>query len=127
MYRISEYTFDIDFLQNHNSADEDSMGVYVYHGTPYSTASNWPGSTAEDWNRCQALLDTICGQHRGTGLACMACPEANREAVVRVCGNFTDADNQHQGFSVHFFCGIGWPGVFSLTHARWYYKIRDCN
>lgn len=29
--------------------------------------------------------------------------------LVRYCGNFSDGDNR-QGWGVHFYCGIGWPG-----------------
>ena len=117
LYRLSEYTFDVDFLENHNSADRTSMGVYIYHGTPFSTQAVWPNSTAEDWYNCQDFLEEKCGQYRGTGLKCMACPEAHREEVVKHCGNFTGADDQHQGFSVHFFCGIGWPESIILNSS----------
>lgn len=125
LYRISEYTFDIDFLQNHNSADLESMGIYVYHGTPFATWSNWPGSTAQDWDRCQAYLEDVCGDVKGTGLSCMKCPDAHRDDVVKVCGNFTDNDNEHEGFSVHFFCGIGWPESVILNSSITEYCVEN--
>lgn len=45
-YRISEYTFEADFLANHDAASIEAMGAYIMHGTPLTTATHWPGSTA---------------------------------------------------------------------------------
>ena len=47
MFRLSEYTFETDFLPNHNSADRVAMGAYIANGTPLATDTHWPGSTAQ--------------------------------------------------------------------------------
>ena len=41
----------------------------------------------------------------------MHCMDTHREAVVKSCGNYTDANDYHGvgGWAVHYFCGIGWP------------------
>lgn len=37
-YRISEYTFDVDFLQNHDTGTKESIAIYVQNGGGYSEA-----------------------------------------------------------------------------------------
>ena len=39
----------------------------------------------------------------------MGCADKNRAAIDLACGNYSDGDNT-QGWGVHFYCGIGWPG-----------------
>lgn len=63
-----------------------------------------------DWDSCEEALTQICPGVRGHGFnGCLDCVDANRPAVVKACGNFTDEDKMHPGFPVHYYCGIGWP------------------
>ena len=39
---------------------------------------------------------------------CVTCVRARAAGVDAACGNFTDADSSHEGWGVHFYCGIGW-------------------
>jgi len=36
LYRISEYTFDVDFLDNHDTGTYESIPLYVQNGGGYS-------------------------------------------------------------------------------------------
>eukprot|EP00055_Hartaetosiga_balthica_P008681 m.33085 g.33085 ORF g.33085 m.33085 type:complete len:628 (+) comp6430_c0_seq2:130-2013(+) len=109
VYRISEYTFDLDFLENHNSADIEAMGPYLMHGTPVTTSSVWPNSTAEMWNHCQETMMEKCGSYRGQAFDCLTCAYIHSNEIIPVCGNFSFHDNPNEGFNIHFFCGTGWP------------------
>ena len=51
VYRISEYQFLPDFLDNHDSADADAIPVYIMDHNPITTASISP-----HWDQCAAAL-----------------------------------------------------------------------
>ncbi|EGD75730.1 hypothetical protein PTSG_07846 [Salpingoeca rosetta] len=122
LFRISEYTLDLDFLENHNSATPDALAAYLSHGTPLNTSTFWPNSTAHDWDMCQSTLSRVCGHVRGRAFDCMACATNYHDDIARVCGgNFTSRDDPFEGFAVHFFCGIGWPEslVMNSTIAQY--------
>jgi hypothetical protein len=58
---------------------------------------------------CLAALGSVCLAERGDSFACMSCADSHRDELLAPCGNFSDGDSR-QGWGVHFFCGIGWPG-----------------
>ena len=60
-------------------------------------------------DECLARLGSVCEADRAESFTCMACADSNRAAVTAACGNFSDGDD-HNGWAVHYFCGIGWPG-----------------
>jgi hypothetical protein len=114
-YRISEYAMDVDFLENHNSATIDAMPLYLMTCSPEGNCQPWNKTqftpTDAAWDQCHTQLQSLCGDTRGTGFnGCVECVDGHRDAVVAgPCGNYTDADKEHPGFPVHYFCGIGWP------------------
>jgi len=109
-YRISEYTFDVDFLENHDAASKEAMPLYYQNGGAINeTEIETTGGGNWTFDECLAELSSLCGVHRGTSFECMACADANRPAVTSKCGTFSDGDD-HEGWAVHFYCGIGWPG-----------------
>ena len=38
----------------------------------------------------------------------MECVDGHHDEVVAACGNYTDADKEHPGFPIHYYCGVGW-------------------
>ena len=49
------------------------------------------------------------GPVRGVGFnGCMECVDGHHDEVVAACGNYTDADKEHPGFPIHYYCGVGW-------------------
>jgi len=61
------------------------------------------------FDNCLVELANHCGSSRGTSFECMACADAHRDEVTAACGHFSDGDDK-EGWAVHFYCGIGWPG-----------------
>ena len=118
-WRASEYTFDVDFLQNHDAADARTLPIYLqYSGaineSCYSGDPTHPGSVQCNSNgpACIEKLSTLCAAERGNGFACMACADAHRAEIAAMCGNITNMDDvQDTGlWGEHWFCGTGWPG-----------------
>jgi hypothetical protein len=114
-YRIAEFVFEPDFLQNHDTANKIGLPTYIQNGgakneTTAMAGSN-PGGKDHDFNDCQAALLEICPHSKGASFDCMHCMDANRDAVVQKCGNYTDQNSVHVygGWAVHYYCGIGWP------------------
>lgn len=112
-YRISEYNFDVDFLENHDGCgDRRAMAAYVQNGGAMneSAIERYEGGS---WSMdaCLGALEHVCPAERGNSFECMACADRHRAALSHadVCGNFSDGDD-HLGWGVHFYCGIGWPG-----------------
>lgn len=63
-----------------------------------------------EWDECEAALAETCPGVRGTGFnGCVECVDAHHAQVVAACGNYTDADKEHPGYPVHYYCGVGWP------------------
>jgi hypothetical protein len=104
-YRISEYQFTPDFLDNHDSASVDAIPVYIMDHNPITT-----GSISPDWGRCARQLPGILGpEQHGAGLSCLRFADKQKRAeVTAACGNFSTADN-NVGWDVHWYCGTGWP------------------
>ena len=65
-YRISEYTMDVDFLQNHGAASKGAMPVYAQNGG----AMNETEIAQIDGVRC-ALAAAL--EHLGAPVACTGC------------------------------------------------------
>lgn len=113
-YRISEYAMDVDFLENHNSATAKAMPLYLMTCSDTGNCQPWNKTqfvkTDEDWDECESLLAELCPEVRGTGFnGCVECVDSHRDRVVATCGNYTDADMEHPGFPIHYYCGVGWP------------------
>ena len=114
VYRVSEYAFDVDFLENHDAASVDAMPLYLMTCDPSGDCSPWSTSDLTDrWGSCQAALgtDDICAEERGNGFDCMACMEEHADAVTDACGEWTmeDSLSGEGSFGVHWYCGVGWP------------------
>lgn len=114
MHRISEYAEDVDFLENHDSASPEAMPLYLMTCSPEGNCQPWNKTqftkTDAEWDSCEVALANICPGHRGTGFnGCVECIDAHHDAVVAACGNYTDADKEHPGYPVHYYCGVGWP------------------
>ena len=110
-YRASEYSFDVDFLQNHDAASFAAMPVYLQNGGAINETALERSGGGAPWSMdgCLSALDALCGEERGESFTCMACADRHRADVTHACGNFSDGDDHH-GWGVHYFCGIGWPG-----------------
>lgn len=55
----------------------------------------------------------------------MSCAQLNAAQIVPVCGNFTYQDDPLGGFSVHFYCGVGWPSSVVMNSSIAEYCIAD--
>ena len=111
-YRISEYTFDVDFLQNHDTGTSESIAIYVQNGGGYSEADGAKKAGGNHtMDECLKTLESVCpaDEYRGTSFNCTACADKHRAAVTEGCGTWSDADGS-DGWFVHFYCGVGWPG-----------------
>ena len=114
---ISEYTFDVDFLQNHDAAQAKTLPLYIqYDGAVNETCYSGFAPGAAHCNgrgpACIEKLETLCGAERASGWPCMRCADGHRAELLSTCGNFSDADDvQDTGrWGEHWFCGAGWPG-----------------
>ena len=110
-YRISEYSFDVDFLENHNAASVEAIPLYLMTCDPMGNCAPWSTSDLTGrWDECLAeLATTRCT--RGGAFSCMACADAHRAQIEAACGPFSDQDtlDGEGSFAVHWFCGVGWP------------------
>lgn len=104
VYRISEYQFQPDFLDNHDAGDIDSIPIYVMDHNPITTASISP-----HWDQCEAALPKILPGMHGEGLPCLEyAAKHKRDEITAACGNFSTKDD-FVGWDVHWYCGTGWP------------------
>ena len=111
-YRISEYSFDVDFLPNHDAASIDAMPLYLMTCDNSGDCSPWDATDlTPKFFGCQDALAKLCPNLRGGAFACMACADAHRAAVTAACGDWSDGDTTagDGSFGVHFHCGVGWP------------------
>jgi len=112
VYRISEYAFDVDFLENHDAASADAMPLYLMTCDPMGNCAPWAlTDLTSRWDGCQKALNTLCPTERGGAFGCMACADKHRAALEVACGPWSDDDTlKGEGsFGVHWFCGVGWP------------------
>lgn len=83
-FRISEYTFEVDFLQNHDAASPLAMPVYIQNngGMNETSIEHYNGG---NWSmdECLAALDEACPTQRGTSFACMRCADAARPQLEK--------------------------------------------
>ena len=105
MVRVSEFTNDIDFLENHDSATPAALAVLLARMAKQVNVSA----------ACLSELAGLCPRERGQGGNCTACVGALK-ALPTACG---DADMA--SYNTHFFCGEGWPSfsMFSTPMARY--------
>jgi len=101
-YRIAEFTFDPDFLGNHDGANRMAMPVYVQNRGGVNETDYVPGGLSA-MDKCLASMEQICPGSRGDAFDCMACAKKHRTAVVAACGNFTSQDSDKQGWDVHWY------------------------
>jgi hypothetical protein len=104
-FRVAEFTFDPDFLPNHNTATLESLALYVQNGSCKNETLLPP------MDKCLAALAAYCPGHQGMSFSCMQCAlsDQNRAAVEASCGGNFDAGDDDTGWVVKFYCGIGWP------------------
>jgi hypothetical protein len=112
VHRISEYAEDVDFLENHDSASVEAMPLYLMTCSPEGNCQPWNKTqftkTDADWDSCEVALASICPTQRGIGFnGCVQCVDDHHDEVVAACGNYTDKDQEHPGYPVHYYCGIG--------------------
>ena len=105
MVRVSEFTNDIDFLDNHDSATSAALAVLLARMAKQANVS------AE----CLTQLATLCPVERGQGGGCTSCV-GNLTALPAACG-----DRDEASYNTHFFCGEGWPSfsIFSTPMASY--------
>jgi hypothetical protein len=98
VYRISEYQFQPDFLDNHDAGDIDSIPIYIMDHNPITTASISP-----HWDQCEAALPKILPGMHGEGLPCLEyAAKYKRDEITAACGNFSTKDD-FVGWDVHWY------------------------
>jgi len=111
-YRISEYSFEVDFLRNHDSASIEAIPLYLMTCADGHNCSPWDAKKqSPKWDSCHAAMQTLCPGSRGAAFNCMECADAHKEQLTAACGTWSDQDTlQGEGsFAVHWWCGVGWP------------------
>jgi hypothetical protein len=134
MYRVSEFTNDVDFLDNHDQATMAALAVLLVR-----QASRF--SVSDD---CLADLAKLCPAVRGQGSECTACVQKHAQVgnVPSCDGNQDDLQSVNtsqdkyyrpkysrlaygssdgkpaspSAFRRNFFCGVGWPS-FSMLQS----------
>jgi hypothetical protein len=84
MYRISEYSFDVDFLDNHDSASVEALPLYLMTCDPTGLCSPWNKTEfgpQGQWDACQAYMQTLCP--RGEGFECLACADTYHDDIAK--------------------------------------------
>eukprot|EP00931_Biecheleriopsis_adriatica_P017522 TRINITY_DN12546_c0_g1_i2.p1 TRINITY_DN12546_c0_g1~~TRINITY_DN12546_c0_g1_i2.p1 ORF type:complete len:400 (-),score=43.34 TRINITY_DN12546_c0_g1_i2:190-1389(-) len=112
VYRISEYSFDVDFLSNHDAASVEAMPLYLMTCDPSGSCAPFDAKVQSPrWDACHAAMMQWCPGSRGAAFNCLKCAETNREVLLAACGNWTDQDTlEGEGsFAIHWWCGVGWP------------------
>ncbi|CAK0793037.1 unnamed protein product [Prorocentrum cordatum] len=112
VYRLSEYSFDVDFLENHNGASADAMPLYLMTCDPTGDCNPWDArEQSPRWDACHSAIQALCPASRGAAFNCMMCAEGHRDELTAACGNWTSADSMEGAgsFAIHWWCGVGWP------------------
>lgn len=112
VYRISEYSFSVDFLRNHDSASVEAMPLYLMTCADKHNCSPWDAQVqSPKWDSCHVAMDVLCPGSRGAAFNCMECADAHRDQLTAACGVWSDDDTlEGEGsFAVHWWCGVGWP------------------
>ena len=116
-WRIAEFTWDPDFLTNHDAATQEAIALYVQNGgaknesdLPWVPPAGADPSHQYSVDGCLGALAKLCPGLKAMAFACMKCSDDNRAAVEKECGVFPDGDSSHLGgWAQHFYCGVGWP------------------
>jgi len=111
-YRISEYAFDVDFLENHDGASVEAMPLYLMTCTTEGMCAPWSVTDLSSrFDECQAALADLCPALRGAAFACVDCAASLRANVTAACGEFSTQDtlDGEGSYAVHWHCGVGWP------------------
>jgi hypothetical protein len=117
MYRVSEYTADVDFLENHNAGD--ALGETAFLGDSGNFAPE--DLLRNTSNTClQALARTDCANPGGSAESCLTCVVGAWDraltpaetAVRSQCSNPSLAFPEDNKL-VEAFCG-SWSGFFSF-------------
>jgi hypothetical protein len=95
MTRVSEFTDDVDFLDNHDSATSAALAVLLARMAKQVNVSS----------DCLSQLSAL-GCARAQGETCLDC--VRNLSAPASCGDANMAD-----YNAHFFCGEGWPS-FSM-------------
>ena len=105
MVRVSEFTNDIDFLDNHDSATSAALAVLLSRMAKQVNVSA----------SCLDKLGSLCPAQRGQGKSCLACV-GDLSSLPDECG-----DKTMSNYNSHFFCGEGWPSfsMFSTPMAEY--------
>jgi hypothetical protein len=90
MTRVSEFTNNVDFLDNHDSATSPALAALMARMSKEVNVSA----------ACLSSLGASCPRAQGT--SCLACVR-NLSSTSDACGGADMAD-----YNEHFFCGEGW-------------------
>lgn len=116
-WRIAEFSWDPDFLTNHDAASQEAIALYVQNGGAKNESDlPWvppPGADPSHHytvDGCLGALAKLCPGLNAMAFECMKCSDDNRAAVEKECGVYPDGDSSHLGgWAQHFYCGVGWP------------------
>ena len=96
VYRISEYSFDVDFLRNHDSASIEAMPLYLMTCADGHNCSPWDAKLqSPKWDQCHAAMTLLCPGGRGAAFNCMECADAHRDQLTEACGKWSDKDSSY--------------------------------
>ena len=107
MTRISEFTDDVDFLDNHDSATPAALACLM---------ATW-AKQVNISSTCMADLGRVCP--RAQGARCASCVEG-LAALPPSCGTGAAAE-----YSSNFFCGQGWPSFSMLSTPMAQYCVES--
>ncbi len=94
MYRVSEFSQDVDFLSNHSSGDAAGEAMLL------SAFVRQPGFLNQS---CLEALAAACPGLRGTGAPCLACTSTH--LPMAACGAEQPSTTFKVTDNAHFFCG----------------------
>lgn len=99
MYRVSEFSLDVDFLSNHSSGDAAGEAVLL---SAFVHRPGSPGGLVLNQS-CLDALTAACPGLRDTGAPCLACTSAH--LPMPACGGEQPSSAFKGEDNAHFFCG----------------------
>lgn len=115
MYRVSEFSLDVDFLSNHSSGDAGGEAVLL---SAFVHKAGSPGDLVLKQS-CLYALTAACPGLRDTGAPCLACTSAH--LPMAACGAEQPSVNfsgRGRNDDAHFFCGASaWIDPRHLVHS----------
>jgi hypothetical protein len=105
VFRISEYSFDVDFLENHDAASMNAMPLYLMSCDPSGNCAPWSvNDLTSRWSECQSFLSMNTSCTRGASFDCVNCLNQERANVTAACGEWSIQDTlEGEGsYSVHW-------------------------